>query len=58
MTDAEPGDFPPPPDGVEVLRVSDAVEAGSEGSPAFPTTEIAESDPAVIFYTSGTTGRP
>ncbi len=37
---------------------SDAVAQGSAGEPGFPTTEIDESDPAVIFYTSGTTGRP
>jgi long-chain acyl-CoA synthetase len=60
LIDAEPGDFPKP-DSVEVLRFGDAVAAGSDaegGSPGFPTTEIDESDPAVIFYTSGTTGRP
>mgnify|MGYP003450990974 FL=1 len=28
------------------------------GDPAPPTTPLAEADPAVIFYTSGTTGRP
>jgi long-chain acyl-CoA synthetase len=57
LVDADPGDFPTA-DSLEVLRFSDAVLAGAEGSPGFPDTEIDESDPAVIFYTSGTTGRP
>lgn len=29
-----------------------------QGDPAPPATPLAEADPAVIFYTSGTTGRP
>ncbi|MCZ7631023.1 MAG: acyl--CoA ligase [Microthrixaceae bacterium] len=35
-----------------------AVAEGAKSDPGFPTTKIDESDPAVIFYTSGTTGRP
>lgn len=34
-----------------------ALERGAEGR-ALPDAEIAEDDPAVILYTSGTTGRP
>jgi long-chain acyl-CoA synthetase len=35
-----------------------AGRAASGGSPAAPDTPIDEDDPAVILYTSGTTGRP
>lgn len=41
-----------------VISYGDAVAEGASGDQGFPTTEIGESDPAVIFYTSGTTGRP
>jgi len=34
------------------------VEEVADDAPGFPTTEIDEDDPALIFYTSGTTGRP
>ena len=44
--------------GVTVAGYEQAVREGSAGNPGFPDTEISESDPAVIFYTSGTTGRP
>lgn len=44
--------------GPSVGAFAEAVATGGSTSPGFPTTEIAESDPAVIFYTSGTTGRP
>ena len=59
LTDGNPEDFTVG-DGPALHRYRDAVaEAGSgDAAPGFPTTDIEESDPAVIFYTSGTTGRP
>ena len=62
LIDAEPSAFASSTDGVDapptVAGYRDAVRSGSAEGPGFPDTEIAESDPAVIFYTSGTTGRP
>ena len=62
LIDAEPSAFASSTDGVDapptVAGYRDAVRFGSAEGPGFPDTEIAESDPAVIFYTSGTTGRP
>ncbi|MCP4434061.1 MAG: acyl--CoA ligase [Actinomycetia bacterium] len=58
LVDANPDSFDAGDEGPRLLRFDDAVSEGATGSPGFPTTEIAESDPAVIFYTSGTTGRP
>ena len=52
LTDADPGDFP----GVARLHRFDELTA--DPAPDLPTTAIDEDDPAVIFYTSGTTGRP
>jgi long-chain acyl-CoA synthetase len=60
LVDADPSEFPAPPEGVQVHRFADAVAEGRAlpGGDGFPTTDIGEADPAVIFYTSGTTGRP
>ncbi|MFV0315633.1 MAG: class I adenylate-forming enzyme family protein [Microthrixaceae bacterium] len=62
LIDAAPDDFAAEVDEAtnapEVHSFDDALAAGAAASPGFPDTEIAESDPAVIFYTSGTTGRP
>ncbi len=51
VTDAKPGDVG---GGARVHPFED-LDAGPS---AAPTTPIDEGDPAVIFYTSGTTGRP
>jgi long-chain acyl-CoA synthetase len=56
LVDADPADFPEAAGGkVQLLRYDELT-----GSPTdtFPDTPIAEDDDAVIFYTSGTTGRP
>jgi acyl-CoA synthetase (AMP-forming)/AMP-acid ligase II len=42
---------------LEIERDFAGLEAHAPGAP-LPTTPIAEDDPAVILYTSGTTGRP
>ncbi|HVX17529.1 MAG TPA: class I adenylate-forming enzyme family protein [Acidimicrobiales bacterium] len=55
LADADPSDFPAPPSGVTIQRF-DVLTA--DPTPAFPTVAIDEGDMAVIFYTSGTTGRP
>jgi long-chain acyl-CoA synthetase len=55
LTDADPSDFTAPPSEPELHSFSELAETPSDG---FPTVEISEDDPAVIFYTSGTTGRP
>jgi long-chain acyl-CoA synthetase len=52
LVDADPSAFPSAPN---LHRFG---ELTAETSDAFPTVEIAEEEPAVIFYTSGTTGRP
>jgi long-chain acyl-CoA synthetase len=39
-------------------RIRPFAELASEPTGTFPDTAIDEGDPAVIFYTSGTTGRP
>jgi long-chain acyl-CoA synthetase len=56
LIDAGPDDFPvAAASGVKLQRFDDL---GVEPSDRFPDTPIAEDDPAVIFYTSGTTGKP
>jgi long-chain acyl-CoA synthetase len=57
LTDGDPGDFADTsaPAHVTLHRFDELT--GSPGD-RFPDTPIDEDDPAVIFYTSGTTGRP
>jgi long-chain acyl-CoA synthetase len=52
LVDADPADFGGDP------RLHRFDELRDEGGLGWPTTPIEEGDPAVIFYTSGTTGRP
>ncbi|MGH9246558.1 MAG: class I adenylate-forming enzyme family protein [Acidimicrobiales bacterium] len=52
LIDAEPATFGADP------RLHRFDELTAEPSPELPDTAIDEDDPAVIFYTSGTTGRP
>src|SRR5205823_13948995 len=53
LIDADPSEFPDP--GSRLHRFSELLMSPS---PELPDTPIAEDDPAVIFYTSGTTGKP
>ena len=55
LADADPADFPTPPNGITIERFDALLDAPT---PTFPTTSVEEGDMAVIFYTSGTTGRP
>jgi long-chain acyl-CoA synthetase len=52
VVDADPAEV----GGGDRVRRFDELTAGGPADP--PTTPIDEGDPAVIFYTSGTTGRP
>lgn len=52
LVDASPADYPDDP----LLHTFDELTA--EPTATFPDVEIAEADMAVIFYTSGTTGKP
>jgi long-chain acyl-CoA synthetase len=56
LIDASPDDFPAASGGaVKLHRFDELTGAPTE---TFPEVPIAEDDPAVIFYTSGTTGKP
>ncbi|MFN8053164.1 MAG: class I adenylate-forming enzyme family protein [Acidimicrobiales bacterium] len=61
LVDADPSEFPGP-DGTpspKLHRFADLTTPAPDAEPAgFPTVELTEADHAVIFYTSGTTGRP
>jgi long-chain acyl-CoA synthetase len=54
LIDADPSEFGPAPD----KRLHRFDELLARPGPALPTAPITEADAAVIFYTSGTTGRP
>ncbi|HEY8543721.1 MAG TPA: class I adenylate-forming enzyme family protein [Acidimicrobiales bacterium] len=56
LADASPDDFPQSAGSHVTLHRFD--ELTTEPTDEFPTVPIEEDDPAVIFYTSGTTGRP
>jgi long-chain acyl-CoA synthetase len=56
LIDADPDDFPAAAGAKAELRRFDDLDTGA--TPEFPDTAIAEDDDAVIFYTSGTTGKP
>ena len=56
LVDASPDDFPAASGGpVKLHRFDELTQSPTE---TFSDTPIAEDDPAVIFYTSGTTGKP
>lgn len=58
LIDATPDPQAPSAGSPAVTGYASAIAEGTTDDPGFPKTEIDESDPAVIFYTSGTTGRP
>ena len=57
LVDAEPEDFAAP-DGTVSPKLHRFDELTTRPTDDLPTVELQEDDPAVIFYTSGTTGRP
>ncbi|HUF33777.1 MAG TPA: class I adenylate-forming enzyme family protein [Acidimicrobiales bacterium] len=56
LIDADPGDFPDA--GASGVAVRRFAELTADPTPTMRDTPIDEADPAVIFYTSGTTGKP
>jgi len=56
--DADPSDFAEMVGGEHASKLHRFDELTSDPKPDFVEVEIAEEDPAVIFYTSGTTGKP
>jgi long-chain acyl-CoA synthetase len=60
LADASPDDFPAATagDGAGGVELHRFDELTTSPTAEFPTTPIAEDDDAVIFYTSGTTGKP
>ncbi|MEX0766948.1 MAG: class I adenylate-forming enzyme family protein, partial [Microthrixaceae bacterium] len=56
LIDADPADFGLLQSGGP--QIHEFSELTAQPTSAFPDVEILESDPAVIFYTSGTTGKP
>jgi long-chain acyl-CoA synthetase len=57
LVDADPAEFPGP-DGTPSPKLHRFDELTASPTDAVPDTALHEDDPAVIFYTSGTTGRP
>ena len=57
-SDADPSDFAGQVGAEHVSKLHRFDELTSAPTTDFPEVEIAEEDPAVIFYTSGTTGKP
>src|SRR5205814_6501437 len=55
LIDADPSDFPGGSDDKRLHRFDELLSDAADGPPDVP---IDEDDYAVIFYTSGTTGRP
>jgi long-chain acyl-CoA synthetase len=55
LIDGDPADFPAATTAAKVQRFDDLA---GDPTARFPDAPIAEDDPAVIFYTSGTTGKP
>jgi long-chain acyl-CoA synthetase len=58
LVDADPADFDPDGSDKRLHRFDGLLAAGADGLGGPPDTPIDEDDYAVIFYTSGTTGRP
>ena len=56
LIDAGPDDFPAATGAA--AKIQRFEDLGAEATAEFPDADIAEDDDAVIFYTSGTTGKP